>query len=90
MNEPKTTKLSELVLNKAASCFDRPTLDALAGLRLDPEALARVDELAAKANEGLLSEEERGEYRAYIETSEFLALVQLRARQQLGLPILAE
>ena len=83
-------KLSELVLNKAASCFDRPTLDALAGLRLDPEALARVDELAAKANEGLLSEEERGEYRAYIETSEFLALVQLRARQQLGLPILVE
>jgi hypothetical protein len=90
MNGPTTFNLSEHVLNKAASCFDRPTLEALADLHLDPEALALVDDLASKANEGLLSEEERGEYRAYIETSELLALVQLRARQQLGLPIPAE
>lgn len=90
MNGPITLKLSEHVLNQAARCFDHPTLDALASLRLEPEMLARVDELAAKANEGLLTEEERGEYRGYIETSEFLALVQLRARQRLGLPIPAE
>jgi hypothetical protein len=83
-------KLSEHVLNKAASCFDKATLTALADLRLDPEALARVEELAAKANEGLLTAEERSEYRAYIETSELLALMQLRARQQLGLAIPAE
>ena len=87
MNAPTTLRLSEHVLNKAASCFDRPTLEALASLRLDPDVLSRVDELAAKANEGLLTEEERGDYRAYIETSEFLGLVQLRARQRLGLPV---
>jgi hypothetical protein len=85
MNALGTMKLSEYVLNKAANCFDRGTVEALAHLRLDPEALARVEDLAGKANEGLLSTEERAEYRAYIETSELLALMQLRARQRLGL-----
>ena len=75
------------MLDLAADCFDAPTLNALAKLRLNPKLAARVDRLAARANEGELTPREREEYQAYIQTSELLTLLQLRARVKLGLPI---
>jgi hypothetical protein len=85
-----TSSLADKMLDLAAECFDAPTLVALAKLRLSPKLTARVDRLATKANEGELTPRERGEYQAYIETSELLALIQLRARRKLRLPIPAE
>ena len=85
-----TASLADRILDLAAGCFDPPTLEALAKLRLDPKLAARVDKLAAKANDGRLGPRQRAEYQAYIKTSETLALIQLRARLKLGLPIPAE
>lgn len=82
-----TGSIADKVLDLAAECFDAPTLDALAKLRLNPGLEARVDRLAGKANEGKLTSRERAEYQAYIQTSEWLALLQLRARLKLRLPI---
>ena len=78
------------MLDLAAGCFDTPTLNALAELRLSPKLASRVDRLAGKANEGALTRREREEYQSYIHTSELLALIQLRARLKLRLPIPAE
>ena len=78
------------MLDLAAECFDAPTLDALAKLRLNPKLTSRVNRLADKANEGELTPRERSEYQAYINTSEMLALIQLRARLKLRLPIAAK
>lgn len=75
------------MLDLAAECFDPPTLDALAKLQLSPKLAERVDRLAEKANEDELTPRERAEYQAYINTSELLALIQLRARLRLRLPI---
>ena len=50
------------MLDLAAGCFDAPTLNALARLRLSPKLAARVKRLAAKANEGELTPREREEY----------------------------
>ncbi|MBI3878818.1 MAG: hypothetical protein HY301_01985 [Verrucomicrobia bacterium] len=82
-----TPSLADKMLDLAADCFDAPTLNALARLRLNPKLTARVDRLAGRANEGELSPREREEYQAYIRTSEMLALIQLRARLKLGLPV---
>lgn len=49
----------------------------------DPEFQARLDELAEKANEGQLSEDEEREYDRYIELMDFVALMQLKARSRL-------
>ena len=49
-----------------------------------------MDRLAVRANDGELTPRERDEYLSYIQTSELLALIQLRARMKLGLPIPAE
>ena len=84
------SSLADKVLDLAAECFDAPTLDALAKLRLSPKLAARVDRFAAKANEGGLTPRERAEYQAYIKTAELLALIQLRARLKLRLAIPAE
>jgi len=55
----------------------------LVGLRADAELQARVDELADKANEGLLTLEERDEYDGYISANEIIALLQAHARRAL-------
>ena len=85
-----TSSVADKMLDLAAECFDAPTLNALAKLRLGPKLAARVDRLAGKANEGELTPREHEEYQSYIQTSEMLTLIQLRARVKLGLPIPAE
>jgi hypothetical protein len=45
-----------------------------------PEFQARLDELAAKANEGILAPEEAKAYDKYIEYMDFIALMRLKAR----------
>ena len=44
------------------------------------EFQARLDELADKANEGTLSDDEAREYDTYIELIDFIALMRLTAR----------
>ena len=57
----------------------------LTQLQADASLAERVDELAGKANEGELSAEERGEYEAYIEANNLLAVLQAEARFRLQL-----
>ena len=85
-----TSSLADKMLDLVADCFDAPTLEALAKLRLKPKLAARVDRLARRANEGELTPRERQEYQSYTQTSALLTLIQLRARAKLGLPVPAE
>ena len=55
----------------------------LVGLRADTELQARVDELADKCNEGLLTRDEREEYDGYISANEIIAILQAQARRAL-------
>ncbi len=82
-----TASIADGMLDLAAECFDAPTLEALGKLRLSGKLAARVDRLADKANEGQLTPRERAEYQAYIDLSETLALIQMRARHKLRLPM---
>ena len=56
----------------------------LASLRAKPEEQARIDELAGKANEGVLTDEERTEYAAYIDAFDILGILQTKARSVLA------
>jgi len=84
------SSLADQMLDMASGCFDAATLESLARMRLTRKQAAWVDKLADKANEGTLTATERAEYQAYIKTADMLALLQLRARMRLGLPIPAE
>ena len=44
----------------------------------------RIEELARKANEGELTEEERAEYQGYAQANKFIAVLQAKARRLLA------
>jgi hypothetical protein len=52
----------------------------LVSYRADPIVQARIDELAVKCNEGLLTPAERHEYEAAISAIDFVTFLQAKAR----------
>ena len=75
------------MLEPVARCFTPAVAKQIAELRADRVTQARIDELAAKCNEGELTEAEEREYRAYVEAIELIGILQAKARAILaGLP----
>ena len=56
----------------------------LSQIQAKPSIQARVDHLAAKCNEGELSEEERVEYEDYVRVGNLLALIKAKAKRVLA------
>jgi hypothetical protein len=56
----------------------------LADYRGDEQLQSRIAELAAKSNEGELTEAERAEYAGYVSANKFVAILQVQARRMLG------
>lgn len=52
----------------------------LVDYRFDAKAQARIDKLARKCNDGKLSDDERREYETYVQTIDFIAILQAKAR----------
>ena len=48
--------------------------------RFDAKAQAQMDRLARKCNEGRLTDDERREYETYVQTIDFLAILQAKGR----------
>ncbi len=78
-----------------AAAFDRATEPVLRILSRDQAAQIidfhgdknlqlRIEELAQKANEGELTDEERAEYEGYVEANSFIAVLQAKARRLLA------
>lgn len=57
---------------------------SLLKLRFPNRDLQRMNELAQKNQEGLLSEAEREELEAYVKVGDLLSLLQLKARKSLA------
>ena len=72
------------ILDPLTECFTPEVARRIAAISLDPRNQARIDELAAKANEGQLNESERADYEAYIEALDLLAIVKAKARLSLA------
>jgi hypothetical protein len=53
---------------------------------LDELVQERMDHLAERANEGLLTDEERAAYEALISATDFVSVLKLKARRQLSAP----
>jgi hypothetical protein len=78
-----------------SSAFDRATqpifgiltseqVHQIADYHADQALQDRIAQLAAKANEGELSEEERAEYEGYIHANHFVAVLQAQARRRIS------
>lgn len=59
-------------------------MQRLANLQCDAKLQGRLEVLADKANEGLLSVAERAEYEGYIEANSILSVLRAEARFRVG------
>jgi hypothetical protein len=83
MRRDATTAVVDRLLDPLARSFTPDVARHIAKLRADPAAAARIAELASKCNEGTLSQDERAEYEAAVAVSNFIAILQAKARAQL-------
>ena len=56
----------------------------LADLKAPPSVQVRVDELAVKCNEGVLTDGERADYEKYVRIGNLFALIKAKARRVLA------
>ena len=57
--------------------------ERIVGLRASPALQERIDELADKCTEGLLTPDEREEYESYVEAVGYISILQAKARAML-------
>lgn len=72
------------LLEPLTDCFTPEVAGRIANLRADLEAQERLDELAVKANEGELTDDENDEYRAYVDAIDMIGILQAKARAVVG------
>jgi len=83
MSEASVASALEGILGSLSQCLNAESAKRVAEFRISPAIQTRVDELAARANDGLLSDDERTEYEALINAADFVAILKLKAQRQL-------
>jgi hypothetical protein len=71
-------------LDPVTEMLPRDVLERIVNFRFDDVTRARAAELAEKANEGQLTDDERAEYSEYVETLDLIGIMQATARQILA------
>src|SRR6266404_6118229 len=80
MGVSSATSVLEQIVDPVARKLNREAAEALLGIRASKSAARRMAHLANKCNEGELTADEHAEYETNVLASEFLALLQARAR----------
>ena len=78
-----STLALEALLERFAHCLDDQSAQRIAELHMDDSVQRRVDELAEKANEGLLTADEHSEYEILISAADVISIVKLKAQRRL-------
>jgi hypothetical protein len=74
------TSVLDRFLGPLTDCLTSEVAERIVNLQLDPQSQARLDELAEKANEGQLTENERQEYEEFVEGIDLMGILKARAR----------
>ena len=72
------------MLEPICECLNEEAAKRILELRTPPDILTRVEELADKSNEGLLTETERAEYQGYVDGADLIAILKAKARELVG------
>lgn len=68
------------MLRSVTNCFTPEVARQIVDARLDTDTQARIDQLAAKANRGTLTAEERDEYAEFVEYIDLIGIIKAKAR----------
>jgi hypothetical protein len=74
------------VIEPLIKVFSRDQAAQIASFHADTELQNRIEELAAKANEGELTESERAEYEGYAHANRFIAVLQAKVQGLINEP----
>jgi hypothetical protein len=83
----KTAKSASLLHETVASlgdCLTPESARRLLALKANPKLKARVEDLAERHSQGLLTPEEHAEYGGYVYFDSFVAILKSKARQLLA------
>ena len=75
-----TLSVSDRMLRPVTDCFTPEVARRILDARLDTDTQARIDELAAKANRGSFTKEERDEYGEFVEYIDLIGIIKAKAR----------
>ncbi|MBL8795059.1 MAG: hypothetical protein JNM56_14215 [Planctomycetia bacterium] len=75
----RTPNTLDRLVDPLVRTFTPEVARSLIQLRADPDVQARMDELAAKRNEGQLTSDEHEEYEASVRFANYLAIIQAKA-----------
>lgn len=75
-----SSTIIDRVLQPFADVLTEETARALVELRADSQAQERIDELAAKSNDGTITTDEQAEYQSIVNAIDVISLLQLKAR----------
>jgi hypothetical protein len=84
MYAESTSRILDCIVEPVVRRLNPEAARALLEVHADSGAVARMEELAQKCNEGELLPEERAEYETNVFAGEFLALLQAQARALLA------
>jgi hypothetical protein len=80
----KTAPALDLLIEPLVECLTPESARRLLALKANPKLQARVDYLAGRSNQGMLTPEERSEYGTYVNYGTFVAILKSKARQRLA------
>jgi hypothetical protein len=83
MSDAIPAGMLDSLLDPLSRCLDAESARRVTEFRIGAHFQARADALAERANEGLLSYDERAEYQAFIDASDFIAIFKLKALRNL-------
>lgn len=72
--------IADRMLEPLTACLTPEVAERIVQTRVSPDLQARVDQLANKANEGALTDEERAEYAEFVEWADMIAIFKTQAR----------
>ena len=84
MQTVNPTPALDRLVGPLSDCLTPESARRLLALKADPDLQSRVDLLAGRSNQGLLTPEERAEYGNYVTFGTFVAILKSKARQLLA------
>jgi hypothetical protein len=72
------------LLEPLSRCLDAESARRVVELRVAVPVQERIDTLAERANQGSLTDDERVEYEALVNATDFISILKLKARQRLA------
>ena len=84
MKTARNTAVLDKLVGPLSECLTPESARRLLALKVDPVLQARVDDLAQRHSQGLLTREEQAEYGRYVSYSTFVAILKSKARQLLA------